>query len=37
MFLPGYGVPEDGRPPKKSNVTEAHKQRMAVIRKTLKK
>ncbi|KAK6168916.1 hypothetical protein SNE40_020072 [Patella caerulea] len=36
MWLPGFGS-DDVRPFKKACVTEAHKQRMALIRKTLKK
>nr|CAG4644437.1 EOG090X0HZC [Lepidurus arcticus] len=36
MWIPGFGT-EDVRPYKRAPVTEAHKQRMALIRKTLKK
>ncbi|GBN30974.1 Transcription initiation factor TFIID subunit 12 [Araneus ventricosus] len=36
MWIPGFGT-EELRPYKKSFQTEAHKQRMALIRKTLKK
>jgi transcription initiation factor TFIID subunit 12 len=36
IWIPGFGH-EDSRPFKKSFSTEAHKQRMALIRKTLKK
>jgi transcription initiation factor TFIID subunit 12 len=36
MWVPGFGS-DDFRPNKKSFSTEAHKQRMALIRKTLKK
>nr|XP_042905572.1 transcription initiation factor TFIID subunit 12 isoform X2 [Parasteatoda tepidariorum]XP_042905574.1 transcription initiation factor TFIID subunit 12 isoform X2 [Parasteatoda tepidariorum]XP_042905575.1 transcription initiation factor TFIID subunit 12 isoform X2 [Parasteatoda tepidariorum] len=36
MCIPGFGS-EELRPYKKSFSTEAHKQRMALIRKTLKK
>lgn len=36
MWIPGFGC-DDTRTPKKSLSTEAHKQRMALIRKTLKK
>jgi len=36
MWIPGFGT-EDLRPYKRSATTEAHKQRMAVIRKALKK
>ncbi|XP_054719779.1 transcription initiation factor TFIID subunit 12-like isoform X1 [Uloborus diversus] len=36
MYIPGFGC-EELRPYKKSATTEAHKQRMALIRKTLKK
>merc|ERR1712106_892647 len=36
MWIPGFGT-EDIRPYKRSATTEAHKQRMAVIRKALKK
>ncbi|KAG8177881.1 hypothetical protein JTE90_004275 [Oedothorax gibbosus] len=36
MWIPGFGC-EELRPYKKSSMTEAHKQRMALIRKTLKK
>ncbi|XP_046566154.1 transcription initiation factor TFIID subunit 12-like [Haliotis rubra] len=36
MWVPGFGS-EEIRPFKKAAVTEAHKQRMALIRKTLKK
>ncbi|XP_077869346.1 uncharacterized protein LOC100373438 [Saccoglossus kowalevskii] len=36
MWIPGFGS-EDVRPYKKSTTTEAHKQRLALIRKTLKK
>lgn len=36
MWVPGFGS-EELRPYKKAAVTEAHKQRMALIRKTLKK
>ncbi|XP_076317203.1 transcription initiation factor TFIID subunit 12-like isoform X2 [Tachypleus tridentatus] len=35
MWIPGFGVEE--RPYKRSATTESHKQRMALIRKTLKK
>lgn len=37
MQIPGFGGEEPTRPYKKSLATEAHKQRMALIRKTLKK
>ncbi|GFS75127.1 transcription initiation factor TFIID subunit 12 [Trichonephila clavipes] len=36
MWIPGFGT-EELRPYKKSFTTEAHKQRLALIRKTLKK
>jgi len=36
MWIPGFGS-EELKPIKKSATTEAHKQRMALIRKTLKK
>lgn len=36
MWLPGFGT-DELRPYKRSVVTEAHKQRLALIRKTLKK
>ncbi|KAI8520326.1 Transcription initiation factor TFIID subunit 12 [Branchiostoma belcheri] len=36
MYIPGFGT-DDIRPYKKACTTEAHKQRMALIRKTLKK
>lgn len=36
MWIPGFGA-EELRPYKKASTTEAHKQRMALIRKTLKK
>lgn len=36
MWIPGFGT-DELRPYKRSSVTEAHKQRMALIRKTLKK
>lgn len=36
MWIPGFGA-EELRPYKRSMTTEAHKQRMALIRKTLKK
>jgi len=36
MQIPGFGA-EETRPYKKAVTTEAHKQRMALIRKTLKK
>ncbi|CAI9716908.1 transcription initiation factor TFIID subunit 12-like [Octopus vulgaris] len=36
MWVPGFGS-EDLRPYKKAVVTDAHKQRMALIKKTLKK
>ncbi|KAL8588469.1 hypothetical protein ACOMHN_054048 [Nucella lapillus] len=36
LFVPGFGS-EDMRPMKRSTVTEAHRQRQALIRKTLKK
>ncbi|XP_070564758.1 transcription initiation factor TFIID subunit 12-like [Ptychodera flava] len=36
MWLPGFGT-DEVRPYKKSTTTEAHKQRLALIRKTLKK
>ncbi|XP_035204493.1 transcription initiation factor TFIID subunit 12-like, partial [Stegodyphus dumicola] len=36
MCVPGFGC-EEWRPYKKSATTEAHKQRMALIRKTMKK
>lgn len=36
MWIPGFGS-EDLRPYKKAATTEAHKQRMALIKKTLKK
>lgn len=36
MSIPGFGT-DELKPYKKSTVTEAHKQRMALIRKTLKK
>ena len=38
MWLPGFGNSDDSNKNlKKSTVTEAHKQRMALIRKTMKK
>ncbi|GIY97062.1 hypothetical protein CEXT_174151 [Caerostris extrusa] len=36
MWIPGFGC-EEVKPYRKSFVTEAHKQRMSLIRKTLKK
>uniref|UniRef100_A0A1B6M181 Transcription initiation factor TFIID subunit 12 n=1 Tax=Graphocephala atropunctata TaxID=36148 RepID=A0A1B6M181_9HEMI len=36
MWLPGFGT-DELRPYKRSTVTEAHKQRLALIRKALKK
>ncbi|CAH0402340.1 unnamed protein product [Chilo suppressalis] len=36
MWIPGFGN-EELRPYKRAAVTEAHKQRMALIRKTIKK
>ena len=36
MYIPGFGS-EELRPYKKAATTEAHKQRMALIKKTLKK
>uniref|UniRef100_A0A8W8JA65 Transcription initiation factor TFIID subunit 12 n=1 Tax=Magallana gigas TaxID=29159 RepID=A0A8W8JA65_MAGGI len=36
MWIPGFGM-DDLKPYKKASATEAHKQRMALIRKTLKK
>ena len=36
MWIPGFGT-EEIRPYKRSGATEAHKQRMAIIRKALKK
>nr|CAG4641334.1 EOG090X0HZC [Eulimnadia texana] len=36
MWIPGFGT-DELRPYKRAPVTEAHKQRMALIRKTLKK
>lgn len=36
MWIPGFGS-DELRPYKKSTTTEAHKQRMALLRKTLKK
>ncbi|XP_054271591.1 transcription initiation factor TFIID subunit 12 [Macrosteles quadrilineatus] len=36
MWLPGFGT-DELRPYKRSSVTEAHKQRLALIRKALKK
>ena len=36
MWIPGFGT-EDVRPYRKSATTEAHKARMALIRKALKK
>ncbi|KAK3585521.1 hypothetical protein CHS0354_022930 [Potamilus streckersoni] len=36
MWIPGFGT-DDLRPYKKACTTEAHKQRMALIRKTMKK
>ncbi|KAK7107348.1 transcription initiation factor TFIID subunit 12-like isoform X2 [Littorina saxatilis] len=36
MWVPGFGS-EELRPYKKATVTEAHRQRLALIRKTLKK
>ncbi|XP_064627211.1 transcription initiation factor TFIID subunit 12-like isoform X2 [Lineus longissimus] len=36
MWVPGFGS-EEIRPYKKATTTEAHKQRMALIRKTMKK
>ncbi|KAL4232706.1 Transcription initiation factor TFIID subunit 12 [Mactra antiquata] len=36
MWVPGFGT-DELRPFKKASATEAHKQRMALIRKTLKK
>ncbi|CAN8018639.1 unnamed protein product [Ixodes persulcatus] len=36
MWIPGFGA-DELQPYKKSSSTEAHKQRMALIRKTLKK
>ena len=36
MWIPGFGT-EEIRAYKRSGATEAHKQRMAIIRKALKK
>lgn len=36
MWIPGFGN-DELRPYKRAAVTEAHKQRMALIRKTIKK
>ncbi|KAL1131676.1 hypothetical protein AAG570_011289 [Ranatra chinensis] len=36
MWIPGFGT-DELRPYKRSSVTEAHKQRLTLIRKTLKK
>lgn len=36
MWIPGFGT-DELRPYKRATVTEAHKQRLALIRKTLKK
>lgn len=36
MWIPGFGT-DDARPYRRATPTEAHKQRMALIRKTLKK
>lgn len=36
MWLPGFGT-DELRPYKRATVTEAHKQRLALIRKTIKK
>jgi len=36
MWIPGFGT-DELRPYKRAPVTEAHKQRMALIRKQLKK
>lgn len=36
MWVPGFGA-EEVRPPKKACTTDAHKQRMALIKKTLRK
>lgn len=36
MWIPGFGT-EELRPYKRATVTEAHKQRLALIRKAIKK
>lgn len=36
MWIPGFGT-DELRPYKRSSLTESHKQRLALIRKTLKK
>lgn len=36
MWIPGFGT-DELRPYRRATATEAHKQRMALIRKTLKK
>ncbi|XP_055852251.1 transcription initiation factor TFIID subunit 12-like isoform X2 [Episyrphus balteatus] len=36
MWIPGFGT-DEVRPYKRASVTEAHKQRLALIRKTIKK
>jgi transcription initiation factor TFIID subunit 12 len=36
MWIPGFGT-DELRPYKRAAVTEAHKQRLALIRKALKK
>jgi hypothetical protein len=36
MWIPGFGT-DELRPYKRAPVTEAHKQRMALIRKQMKK
>ena len=36
MWIPGFGT-DELRPYKRATVTEAHKQRLALIRKALKK
>lgn len=36
MWIPGFGT-DELRPYKRATVTEAHKQRLALIRKTIKK
>ncbi|KAJ9599660.1 hypothetical protein L9F63_026495, partial [Diploptera punctata] len=36
MWIPGFGT-DELRPYKRATITEAHKQRLALIRKTLKK
>lgn len=36
MWIPGFGT-DEVRPYKRATVTEAHKQRLALIRKSIKK